>query len=120
MTPDRAEAAAVMLESLAADSGNAKLRYETAVAILDVPLTHPLRWIEVERSGSAWWLLKDRTPETPQGEIRMADVILDYAEHVQRGERVKDRLLGWAADIRAGAEEMKRTGWYPTMHGGDR
>ena len=50
----------------------------------------------------------------------MADVILDYAEHVQRGERVKDRLLGWAADIRAGAEEMKRTGWYPTMHGGDR
>ena len=69
-----------MLESLAADSGNAKLRYETAVAILDVPLTHPLRWIEVERSGSAWWLLKDRTPETPQGEIRMADVILDYAD----------------------------------------
>ena len=92
-----ASAAAVMLESLAADPANAKLRAETALKLLWTPMTHPLRWIEVEG--------------------RMVDRVLVMAEDVKR-EASADVLRGWAAEIRAGAAEMRATGWYPIMRGG--
>lgn len=96
MTPDRAEAAAVMLESLAAHP-TPKLRAETSCALLWIPLTHPLRWIEVEG--------------------RMVDRVLAMAEDVKQ-ETDPEVLLKWAAEIRAGAAEMRAAGWYPIVLGG--
>jgi hypothetical protein len=100
-----------MLESLADDPGNAKLRAETACRLLAVPLTHPLRWTAMERDGSAMWDADGRLDRP--GQRVMVDMILDYVGDLQRGESVKDRLRGWAAEIRAGVAEMRKIGWYP-------
>lgn len=109
--PCPAEAAAAMLESLAADPGNAKLRAETVCRLLSVPLTHPLRWTAMERDGSAMWEVGGRSDRI--GHRVMVDLVLDHAGDIQRGESVTDRLRGWAAEIRDGAAEMRTTGWYP-------
>jgi hypothetical protein len=114
--PCRAEAAAVMLESLADDSGSAKLRAETVCRLLDIPLTHPMRWTPMEREGSAVW--EDDGGLGLRSQRVMVDLALDYAECLRHGESVTHRLREWAAEIRAGAAEMRATGWYPIVCGG--
>jgi len=85
VTPCRAEAGAAMLESLAADPGNVKLRAETVCALLWMPLTHPLR------AGS--------------------DELLAAASRIAKGAPVD--LAALAKRLRDGAEAMRTGGWYP-------
>ncbi len=99
--PDRAEAAAVACEGLAAAAApDDKHRQHVASVLLDVPLTHPLRWTQVDGTG--------------------VDRILETATAVQHGTATPEDLRSFAAELRAGAPEMRARGWYPYVVGGAR
>jgi hypothetical protein len=108
MTPDRVEAAAGLLESLAADPSNAKFRAEAACCLLFVPMPHPLRGVHVLADGV---------------EI-LVDEVQRFAEEIQHGRGKQlprepiepDEMRAFAARLRAGKAEMMATGWWPTMH----
>lgn len=93
MKPCPVEAAAVLLDLLAAGRGH---RGEAAAALERVPVTHPMR--------------------------RYPDAVLDVARRVRSGGSdtypSPDEICEHAADLRAGAPEMRATGWWPTMCGG--
>lgn len=97
MTPCRAEAAAVELLSLAASidaRGPASSRSLVRVAegLCWVPLVHPLRLHE--------------------------DRVLAMAEEIRHARATPESLRAFAAELRAGIPEMRRTGWWPAVHGG--
>lgn len=108
MTPCRAEAGAAMLESLAGDPGNVKLRAETVCVLLFVPMPHPLRGVHVLTDGV---------------EI-LVDEVQRFAEEIQHGRGKQlprepiepNEMRAFATRLRAGKAEMMTTGWWPTMH----
>jgi len=110
--PDRAEAAAVELESLAAaidDRGPASGRTLVRVAdlLLWTPLTHPLRCVPEER---------------PDGEGRMvactADLVVRMSARIRKGVVEPAELRAFAAELRSGREKMFETGWGWCLRGG--
>lgn len=101
MIPDRAEAAAVACEGLAAAAApDDRHRAHVASTLLSVPLTHPLRWTSHEG--------------------RMVDRVLETATAAQHGTATPEELRAFAAELRAGAPEMRARGWYPYVVGGAR
>lgn len=96
MTPDRAKAAAVACEELAAAldraSAHVALIAHVAGRLEAVPLTHPLR---------GW-----------------PDKVLDVARAARASEATAEGLRAFAGELRDGAAEMAATGWYRTVFGG--
>lgn len=112
MTPDRAEAAAVELLSLAAAieaHGPASSRTLVRVAdlLLWTPMPHPLRSVPEER---------------PDDDGRMvactADLVVRMSTRIRRGDVQPEELRGFAAEIRAGREAMFERGWGWLLRGG--
>lgn len=99
MTPDRVEAAAGLLESLASDPSNARLRADAANALVWIPLPHPMRAGDDEVQRFAVEIQHGRGDRLPRTPIEPAE------------------MRAFAARLRAGKAEMMATGWWPTMHG---
>ena len=86
MTPDRAEAAAVACEGLAAHaSPDDRYRAHVVDCLCWVPITHPMR----------------------HGE----DAVLEFSHLVAAGDASPEELRAMAKALRAGAPEMRATGW---------
>lgn len=108
----RATAAAAELDSLAAAieaRGPASSRTLAGVAekLLWTPLVHPLRSAVAERPG------EDGAPVPAT-----VDRVVAMADEIRHGEATPEGLRAFAAELRAGLPEMRRTGWWPAVHGG--
>lgn len=110
--PDRAEAAAVELLSLAAAidaHGPASSRALVRVAdlLLWTPQTHPLRSVPEERVD------EEGRPVTCS-----ADLVVRMSTRIRRGVVQPEELRGFAAELRAGREAMFERGWGWLLRGG--
>lgn len=104
----RATAAAVDLESLAASldtrgPASSRTLVRVAESLLWTPLVHPLRNAREERHAPVPVIV---------------DRVLAMADEIRHGRATSESLRAFAAELRAGLPEMRRTGWWPAVHGG--